>query len=84
MEEVEGATHEDDDCLPEEKTSDKRKLQQVVTITQRVRVIRWMVEDSEVEGVNGVILRAIEKFPNEFRSSYKISSSIMQSYKRTL
>src|SRR5689334_18949330 len=51
----------------------KRKLQQVVTISDRIRVIQRMLEDAEVNGEKGLILRTIAKFPNQFRGQYNVS-----------
>ncbi len=53
----------------------KRKLQQVVTISSRVTVIRWMIEDAVANGEHGVVLRAISNFASEFRGRYKAHCS---------
>ncbi|ETV71324.1 hypothetical protein H257_13451 [Aphanomyces astaci] len=53
----------------------KRKLQQVVTISDRVRVMRWMINDALENGEKGVNVRTIAKFPAQFRGEYKKSVS---------
>lgn len=50
----------------------KRNLQQVVLISTRVTVIKWMIADAIKNGESGVILRAIGNFPSEFRGNYKV------------
>ena len=50
----------------------KRKLQQVVLISSRVTVINWMIADADQNGEQGLVLRAIAKFPSEFRGNYKV------------
>ena len=51
----------------------KRKLQQVVTISDRVRVMRWMINDALENGEKGINVRTIAKFPSQFRGEYKVS-----------
>ena len=51
----------------------KRKLQQVVPISDRVRVMKWMMDDALVNGEKGVVVRTIANFPSQFCGEYKVS-----------
>ena len=52
----------------------KRLLQRVSTISKRVEVMKWMVEEANENGEKGVVLRKIYQFPYEFREKYNVST----------
>ena len=58
---IEDENHDRDDQLVNKR---KRKLQQVVSITSRLTVINWMITDANQNDEQGLILRAIAKFPS--------------------
>uniref|UniRef100_M4BDH9 Uncharacterized protein n=1 Tax=Hyaloperonospora arabidopsidis (strain Emoy2) TaxID=559515 RepID=M4BDH9_HYAAE len=66
---IEDENHDHDDQLVNKC---KRKLQQVVSATSRLTVINWMITDADQNDEQGLILRAIAKFPSEFRGNYKV------------
>ena len=68
-ENIEDENHDHDDQLVNKR---KRKLQQVVPITSRLTVINWMITDVDQNDEQGLILKAIAKFPSDFRGNYKV------------
>ena len=68
-EKIEDENHDHDDQLVNKRN---RKLQEVVSIMSRLTVINWMISDADQNEEHGLILRANEKFPSEFRGNYKI------------
>ena len=68
-EKIEDENHDHDDQLVNKRN---RKLQEVVSITSRLTVINWMISDADQNDEQGLILRANEKFPSEFRGNYKV------------
>ncbi|TDH71270.1 hypothetical protein CCR75_008992 [Bremia lactucae] len=48
----------------------KRLLQKVSTISKRVKVVGWTVNDANENGEIGVVFRTINQFPSEFRGKY--------------
>ena len=66
-EKIQDNNHDHDDQLV-----NKSKLQQVVSITSRLTVINWMITDVDQNDEQGLILKAIAKFPSDFRGNYKV------------
>ncbi|KAI2506922.1 hypothetical protein MHU86_7514 [Fragilaria crotonensis] len=56
-----------EDRLPHQK----RSLQQVVTISSRRETVRWMMTEFDANGKKELISKAVAKFPEYFRGSYK-------------
>lgn len=59
----------------------KRLLQKVSTISKRVKIIKWMIQDANENGEKGVVLRTINQFRSEFRGKYNVSTKMRLGYK---
>ena len=68
-EKIEDMNHDHDDQLVNKR---KRKLQQFGSIKSRLTLINWMITDAYQNYEQGLILKAIAKFPSEFRGNYKL------------
>ena len=68
-EKIEDENNDHDDQLVNKR---KRKLQQFGSIKSRLTLINWMITDAYQNYEQGLILKAIAKFPSEFRGNYKL------------
>ncbi|KAG1691193.1 hypothetical protein DVH05_026454 [Phytophthora capsici] len=55
-------------------TSSRRSTQIVSTVKQRVKVVQWLVEMERRGGIKGLRARAVDEFPEIFRSESRNSN----------
>lgn len=62
-------------CASTLSANRKRRLQNVLTDTQRFSIAQWMIKDAADNGEKGVKARAVRHFPTHFRGEYNANIS---------